>query len=159
MVLALCSASLPKQTDVAAPQVNEHRGVRGDAFKAGKDGASFLGIPYAAPPVGNLRWDRRSHHSPWAGTRKPCDMLPRVPNYPQDGYRIRSGAKTVCISTSGRRNPRRRRSLVIVFFHGGSNRAGYSQLTPLGRALSPLGVVVLQRITGLDHSVFSLTRV
>jgi para-nitrobenzyl esterase len=32
---------------------------------------------------------------------------------------------------------------VIVFFHGGSNRAGYSQLTPLGPTLSPLGVVVV----------------
>jgi Carboxylesterase family len=32
---------------------------------------------------------------------------------------------------------------VIVFFHGGSNTAGYSQLTPLGPALSPLGVVVV----------------
>jgi para-nitrobenzyl esterase len=32
---------------------------------------------------------------------------------------------------------------VIVFFHGGSNRAGYSQFTPLGPALSALGVVVV----------------
>jgi para-nitrobenzyl esterase len=32
---------------------------------------------------------------------------------------------------------------VIVFFHGGANRAGYSQLTPLGPALSALGVVVV----------------
>jgi para-nitrobenzyl esterase len=32
---------------------------------------------------------------------------------------------------------------VIVYFHGGSNHAGYSQLTPLGPALSPLGVVVV----------------
>ena len=37
----------------------------------------------------------------------------------------------------------RARLPVIVFFHGGSNRAGYSQLTPLGPALSPLGVVVV----------------
>jgi para-nitrobenzyl esterase len=32
---------------------------------------------------------------------------------------------------------------VIVYFHGGSNTAGYSQLTPLGPALSRLGVVVV----------------
>jgi para-nitrobenzyl esterase len=32
---------------------------------------------------------------------------------------------------------------VIVYFHGGSNRTGYSQLDPLGPALSPLGVVVV----------------
>ena len=32
---------------------------------------------------------------------------------------------------------------VIVYFHGGSNRAGYSQLTPVGPALSPLGVVIV----------------
>jgi para-nitrobenzyl esterase len=32
---------------------------------------------------------------------------------------------------------------VIVFFHGGSNREGYSQLNLLGPALSPMGVVVV----------------
>jgi para-nitrobenzyl esterase len=32
---------------------------------------------------------------------------------------------------------------VIVFFHGGGNRAGYGELTPLGPALSALGVVVV----------------
>jgi para-nitrobenzyl esterase len=30
-----------------------------------------------------------------------------------------------------------------VYFHGGSNQAGYSHLTPLGQALSPLGIVVV----------------
>ena len=32
---------------------------------------------------------------------------------------------------------------VIVFFHGGGNQAGYSQFTPLGPALSRLGVVIV----------------
>jgi para-nitrobenzyl esterase len=32
---------------------------------------------------------------------------------------------------------------VIVYFHGGSNTAGYSQMTPLGPTLSRLGVVVV----------------
>ncbi len=32
--------------------------------------AEFLGIPYAEPPVGNLRWKPSKKHEPWAGVLK-----------------------------------------------------------------------------------------
>src|SRR5512136_156751 len=36
-----------------------------------KDGvASFKGIPFAAPPVGDLRWKAPQSPQPWAGLRK-----------------------------------------------------------------------------------------
>jgi len=34
----------------------------------------FKGIPYAAPPVGDLRWQRPQPASPWSGVRK-CDTF------------------------------------------------------------------------------------
>ena len=32
--------------------------------------AEFLGVPYAEPPVGNLRWKPPKNHAPWAGVLK-----------------------------------------------------------------------------------------
>jgi len=55
-----------------------------------------------------------------------CNSRPGALNFLQGACCIRYGARTVCTS-----------------IHGGSNRAGFSQLDPLGPALSPLGVVVV----------------
>src|ERR1700688_4580374 len=41
------------------------RGIR----DVGNDVAAFLGVPYAAPPVGILRWRPPLPASPWSGVR------------------------------------------------------------------------------------------
>jgi len=38
--------------------------------EAGKEVRAYLGIPYAAPPVGNLRWKPPQPVVPWSGIRK-----------------------------------------------------------------------------------------
>jgi para-nitrobenzyl esterase len=51
----------------SAPQVQTQSGI-----VEGKDDGtvrSFLGIPYAAPPVGNLRWKPPAAAAPWPGVR------------------------------------------------------------------------------------------
>src|SRR5688572_10906793 len=44
--------------------------VEGSVVNVGQGVHSFLGIPYAAPPVGKLRFAKPIPVSPWTGTRK-----------------------------------------------------------------------------------------
>jgi para-nitrobenzyl esterase len=44
---------------------------------AGKSGLTvYKGIPFAAPPVGGLRWQSPTHVAPWSGTRKANAFAP-----------------------------------------------------------------------------------
>src|ERR1700735_14117 len=51
-------------------------------FGAEPNTAAFLGVPYAAPPVGGLRWKPPTPTESWRGTRdatqfgSPCAQLP-----------------------------------------------------------------------------------
>src|SRR5688572_18495003 len=40
---------------------------------------SFLGIPYATPPVGPLRWRAPQPAAPWQGTRQATEFAPSAP--------------------------------------------------------------------------------
>jgi para-nitrobenzyl esterase len=61
-VLALLGAS-PEATMTATVRDGAVRGAVSNGV------ASFLGIPYAAPPVGNLRWRPPVNPAPWSGVR------------------------------------------------------------------------------------------
>ena len=106
--------------------------------------SAFLGIPYAAPPLGDLRWRPPQPPAPWPGTRAAtqygpaCPQLPAkwlpYPTWKEDCLYLNIWTPQILEES---------RLPVIVYFHGGSNQAGYSHLTPLGPALSPLGIVVV----------------
>lgn len=128
----------------AGPTVRLSSGtLTGTRFGPQKD-VAFLGVPYAAPPVGDLRWKPPQPEQPWTGTREatqfasPCPQLPAgwLPYIPGKEDCLYLNIWTPRLSAN-------RELPVIVFFHGGGNKEGYSQLTPLGPALAPLGVVVV----------------
>ncbi|MBC9715830.1 carboxylesterase family protein [Streptomyces sp. TRM66268-LWL] len=114
---------------------------------------SWLGIPYAEPPVGPLRWRAPVTHRPWHGVRETtaygngCIQQGRLfspaPSGPHYGLDIRDGlGKPVgsedCLTLNVFRPATEKRDLpVIVFVHGGSNVVGYSA-DPMydGRALA-----------------------
>src|SRR5690348_18477902 len=58
--------------------------VRGRAAAAGEE---FLGIPYAAPPVGALRWQPPRPAAPWHGTRAATSYAPHCPQPPRSEER------------------------------------------------------------------------
>jgi para-nitrobenzyl esterase len=138
-----CLGSLPSVS--SGPAVRVEAGVlEGMQFGTAENEVAFLGVPYAAPPVGELRWKPPQPVSRWNGTRKAtefgavCPQLPAgwLPTLPWNEDCLYLNVWTTQLDALAKRP-------VIVYFHGGSNTAGYSQLTPLGPALSRLGVVVV----------------
>lgn len=122
---------------------------------------SWLGIPYAEPPVGKLRWRAPVTHHPWREVRSTqqfgdgCVQEGRLfspaPSGPHYGLDIRDGLKKPvgsedCLTLNVSRPSTARENLpVIVFIHGGSNMVGYSA-DPMydGRALArKAGAVVV----------------
>ena len=146
ILMALAGACLlHAQTRSVGPEVTITTGVlEGLRSNDGGGGAAFLGIPYAAPPVGNLRWEPPQPPHARSGMRKAVQFAPACPQMPAGWlpYPVWSEDCLYLNIWTPLLSPQAR-APVIVFFHGGSNRAGYSQLTPLGPALSPLGVVVV----------------
>ena len=143
--LALCgSGHLPAQQGAPPPTVRLELGwLEGMQFNS-PQGAAFLGVPYATPPVGELRWKPPRPLSAWGGTRKATELGAACPQLPAKWLPYIAGNEDCLYLNIWAPHVSDQAKLpVIVFFHGGSNTAGYSQLTPLGPALSPLGVVVV----------------
>jgi para-nitrobenzyl esterase len=85
---AICAApivAIPAQAAVAssAPTVPTTQGVvRGFT---GDGAAKFLGLPYAAPPVGTLRWRAPQPAARWHGVRSATSYGNRCPQLPTIG--------------------------------------------------------------------------
>jgi carboxylesterase type B len=126
---------------------------------AGRDGTitAFKGIPYAEPPVGNLRWARARPPRSWQGVR-PADHFSDgcAQSFPKLDF-----AKTEDCLYLNVWTPAASASAglpVFVWIHGGGFRVG-SGREPLfdGEDLARKGLVVVTLITASASSVSSLT--
>lgn len=130
----------------AKPQVKTDAGVvEGRAAGAGVN--AFLGIPYAAPPVGNLRWRPPTPPAKWTGVRKATkfgarcmqgriysDMVFRDPGLSEDCLTLNVWAPAGM----------KAKLPIMVWIHGGGFEAGStSEPRQDGHNLAKHGVVVV----------------
>jgi para-nitrobenzyl esterase len=104
---------------------------------------AFRGIPYAAPPVGNLRWRAPARPVRWKGIRD-GSRFGHV--CAQINYNGRYAGTEDCLTLNVYIStpPSAKKQPVMVFFHGGGDIAGDAQSTPFNSPkLASHGVVVV----------------
>jgi len=129
-----------------APQVKTKSGI----VEGKDDGAvhAFLGIPYAAPPVGDLRWKPPVPAVNWAGVRKATDFGPHCMQgkvFGDMNFRD-SGGSEDCLSLNVwvPAKPSSAKLPVMVWIYGGGFVAGTtSEARQDGTHLAQQGVIVV----------------
>ena len=109
---------------------------------------AFKGIPYAAPPVGPLRWKAPQPVVPWSGVRKAADYAPRAMQgrIYSDMVFHDDGPSEDCLYLNlwMPAHPAVRKLPVMVWIHGGGFIAGSSsEPRQDGGNLSKKGVIVV----------------
>lgn len=132
-----------------APHVTFDKGVLAGS-RLGAAGAAFLGIPYAAPPVGRLRWAPPQEPQAWLGIRDATYYRPACPQLPSPWLPEMLGRKEMRTSEDclylNVFTPRLRSDAslpVMVWIHGGGNVEGSQEWPPLGPTLEAHNVVVV----------------
>src|SRR5690242_4387687 len=131
---AVSASILGGQAAASGPVTGTANGaVRGVANGAVDE---FLGIPYAAPPVGALRWQPPQPPKSWHGVRSAASFAPHCPQ-PSSVFGTASTSED-CLylnvftpagaqGAQGAQGARARNLPVMVWVHGGSLRTGASE--------------------------------
>lgn len=119
---------------VAAVSGGEIRGVLQDGE------AVFKGVPYAAPPVGDLRWREPREVAAWTGMRDATQFGPAC----IQGRVAKESEDCLSLNIWAPEWPSKSAKPVMVWIHGGGNTEGWTS-TPFysGEALAKRGVVVV----------------
>ncbi len=126
-VLAALVALLPSAASAAGVVPTDKGPVRGTATASVKE---YLGIPYAAAPVGDLRWQPPQPHARW---RTPLDATQFANHCPQQGSSV-GGAATnedclylnVYAPNRGNGKGHTKHLPVMFWIHGGALSSGES---------------------------------
>ncbi|MGY4828403.1 carboxylesterase/lipase family protein [Sphaerotilaceae bacterium SBD11-9] len=144
LLLSACGGDDDAAAPAAAPTVTTQYGTLEGSLHASGTMRQYLGIPYAAPPVGELRWRAPQPPASWTGTRTATRYgthCPQKDTSPLSSYGTAGGSEdclylNVFTPTGSGPHP------VLVWIHGGAflygRGAGY---TPV--RLTAQGVVVV----------------
>lgn len=104
---------------------------------------SYKGIPYAAPPLGELRWKPPQPTQPWKGIRVAKDFLPICPQ-PQLMVGERQSEDCLGLNIWTPARSASEKLPVMVWIHGGGFQVGASSQTVYdGEPLASQGVVLV----------------
>ena len=157
--VALCSMPLVADAQEQKTLVFTFSGpVRGSVTSAGV--REFLGIPYAAPPVGNLRWRPPVPHAPWFAPLEATQFANNCPQPPSPFGRASVTEDCLFLNVftpdSNDFHPR----AVMVWIHGGALVSGESNdYDPTALVQDGVIVVTINYRLGalgfLAHSAFA----
>lgn len=132
--------------DAAQPAAPVVKTVYGSVRGTARDGVrEFKGIPYAAPPVGALRWTLPRAAKPWKDVldaTKYGGACPQVSRYGLTEASDDENCLTVNVTVPDAGKDQRKRA-VIVWIHGGAFVGGSSAFYPLGHMAKSGDVVVV----------------
>ena len=140
-ILCATSAHAADGVRVVAP-AGALLGIRGDGF------VSFKGIPYAAPPVGALRWQKPQPAARWSGDLDAADFGPSciqpappahvVPGSPGQALSEDCLRLNIWAPIGAKKAP------VMVWIHGGGNQNGSpADVFTDGQAFARDGVILV----------------
>jgi para-nitrobenzyl esterase len=142
LTLPVTGAGAAAEARPGAPVAHTENGVLRGAETHGVD--SFLGVPYAAPPVGELRWRPPSPAPRWSGVRDAIAYGNRCPqaastNGPRSETEdcLHLNVQRPSFVHSGQKVP------VYVFIHGGGLQNGSSNQHDGSLIVRRTGVVVV----------------
>jgi para-nitrobenzyl esterase len=154
--LACAPAPPPHPKGAGVPEAHAVRVETGWLSPApGAEGGSsaFLGIPFAAPPVGALRWRPPEPPSSWQGVRGAAAFSQNCPQQLRrsllpwtEEYMPRNGASEDCLALNvwTRARSADERLPVLVYIHGGGYTSGSGDVLLYdGERLAARGVVVV----------------
>ena len=145
---AVSASTVAGQTRASGPPVvgtanGAVRGVAGPSSGGAVD--EFLGIPYAAPPVGALRWQPPQPAASWSGVRDATKFAPHCPQLASPFGQASTSEDCLFLNvftpshrTAGGGNP------VMVWIHGGALVTGESDdYAPAGLVADGVTVVTI----------------
>jgi para-nitrobenzyl esterase len=102
------------------------------------DTFAWLGLPFAQPPVGPLRWRAPQSALPWTGTRQALAMSPGCTQLDTfailNKHAISGSENCLYLNVWAPRMPAdqatQKRLPVMVWIHGGGNTMGFAEATP-----------------------------